>query len=847
MYDWILFFNELTKKAIENKTNIKEIARSILGEDHALLQWPIDPFTFIYVIASRNSEKNFIEIKRILDIESPVPQDRIFPTPRGNSNRGFHYNSGFSPLSEEEMWDFFEQSINAPHKNSIAELFEGALKIGNVDITKLTQALFLINPEYFIPIDDRTAILFPNKTTKELKNVIRNDGFSGYQELMSQLKTRFKGCEFWEMNRLAYAIVGENLKPDFDNWWYQISSQWDGEGEGDFIDKWFEDSSIAIGHTEGDFLETFKNVSKGNIVIAKKGMSIFHGIGVILNNSITSAIDARPITRDILWILKDKSKDIKHFNRVTICQTQKEEVYEQISDFYPEIWNFLSSFSSKNQSEPTTVIGENNMSLNFPKNQILYGPPGTGKTYSTIDEALKICDVEIDDWSDRKELKSNFDRLVSEGRIVFTTFHQSMSYEDFIEGIKPVLEDSTRNEVSYKIEKGLFSKIAIKSLYSIISENEDFAGKSSEILDFSTAYDQYIAELEESLTSKEAVQIKTRNGHIIVDSISEQRNLSVTHPGRERRYTVSKNRLSQLQKVFKDVNQVKNIDLEFRVAIGGSNSTCYWAVLKEVQKYIKNNNSLTKKEKSLTNPSYDDMEQYNENFIDNDFSVITGKPHVLIIDEINRGNISAIFGELITLIEDDKRLGASEELKVDLPYSKKKFCVPSNLYIIGTMNTADRSVESLDAALRRRFSFTEIMPEPELLAKDDFSGLKIAHYENGINLKEMLIKINSRIEKLKDRDHTIGHSYFYSLLKFNDGEDLRQELINIFKNKIIPLLEEYFYGDWEKIGMILGNSFVEKVENNIKFASGFDESSDYDEISYAITESTDWNFVSIYE
>ena len=168
--------------------------------------------------------------------------------------------------------------------------------------------------------------------------------------------------------------------------------------------------------------------------------------------------------------------------------------------------------------------------------------------------------------------------------------------------------------------------------------------------------------------------------------------------------------------------------------------------------------------------------------------------YALFIDEINRGNVSAIFGELITLIENDKRIGAANELRVKLPYSKKEFGVPKNLYIIGTMNTADRSVEALDTALRRRFCFTELMPEPQLLETIVFKNF---------TLKEVLETINNRIVALLDRDHTIGHSYFMQL-NSNDIKGLKA----VFENNIIPLLQEYFYHDYEKIALVLGEGFV---------------------------------------
>jgi 5-methylcytosine-specific restriction protein B len=246
-----------------------------------------------------------------------------------------------------------------------------------------------------------------------------------------------------------------------------------------------------------------------------------------------------------------------------------------------------------------------------------------------------------------------------------------------------------------------------------------------------------------------------------------------------------------------------------------------------------------------------------------------GEPFVLIIDEINRGNVSQIFGELITLIEEDKREGKLEALDVILPYSKEPFSVPSNIYIIGTMNTADRSVEALDTALRRRFVFEEKGPQPNLLTSSQIhrrfwndwepwaeikeynyekiekelweflgvefldkkayirygdsevqSGFTIEEFESaiegkltytGIDLSNMLTTINSRIEVLLSRDHQIGHSYF---MKVYSEEDLK----TAFYKSIIPLLQEYFYGDYGKIGLVLGRGFVETVTSQKPFA-----------------------------
>ena len=203
------------------------------------------------------------------------------------------------------------------------------------------------------------------------------------------------------------------------------------------------------------------------------------------------------------------------------------------------------------------------------------------------------------------------------------------------------------------------------------------------------------------------------------------------------------------------------------------------------------------------------------------------KKYVLIIDEINRGNVSSIFGELITLIEKDKRAGSTEELEITLPYSKEPFKVPSNVYIIGTMNTADRSVEALDTALRRRFSFKEIMPDDKVITEKNFKDYDRASIMN---------LINQRIEVLLDRNYTLGHSYF-----------IKEDFKNSFENEIIPLLQEYFYNDYGKIGLVLGKGFVREKEitknNNKNIFADFDTKNEVDIVkSYELIPFNDINF-----
>ncbi len=299
----------------------------------------------------------------------------------------------------------------------------------------------------------------------------------------------------------------------------------------------------------------------------------------------------------------------------------------------------------------------------FDKNLILYGPPGTGKTYNSVIYAVAICDGKpIDELTDYDAVMSRYNELKKAGRISFTTFHQSYGYEEFIEGIKPII-DENKHDIGYTIEPGVFKK---------------FCDNAKSITRTSTGIESTVIE---------------------------------------------------------------------------------------------------------------------ENT----------EPYVFIIDEINRGNISKIFGELITLIESTKREGMPEAASAILPYSGDEFSVPSNVYILGTMNTADRSIALMDTALRRRFQFVEMMPDSDVLRK--------IHADNveDLDVAAMLDKINERIEFLYDREHTIGHAFFTDL---KDDATL-EKLQSIFEKSVIPLLQEYFYEDYQKIQLVLGDNA--KSDDSLKF------------------------------
>jgi len=506
-----------------------------------------------------------------------------------------------------------------------------------------------------------------------------------------------------------------------------------------------------------------------------------------------------------------------------------------------------------------------------PLNLLMFGPPGTGKTYNSINKAVAIISTGTM-LRTRKEIKSLYDQLAMKNKIFFTTFHQSMSYEDFIEGIKPILSDPDTQKVNYRIEDGIFKRacaVAGYESYKLFVENE----KKDSAYSFDDMYESFLASIQKQLDAQQPPVYKALNNRAVtIKEINSQDSIIIRSKRNSEKKSarLTKENIKKLYDRFESIDEITDIaQVEDIIQVTGKFQQFYaiFSALKEFEKdYEPGEDSSAEDEEDKD--IEDKVDEFNEGAYKQAILQYGRKaaPVVLIIDEINRGNVSQVFGELITLIEGDKRLGGDESLEVILPYSKKLFSVPPNLYIIGTMNTADRSVEGLDTALRRRFVFEEIPPQEDLifnklteayvtkfkemwandyedpqwlayegpfltLITDQYAYKKINRddlksniqqdennggYENAKQLFitsniqfypcEIMRVINRRLEKLLDKDHKIGHSYFMDINSF-------EELKPIFFTKIIPLLQEYFFGDFGKIGLVIGKGFFEEVEN----------------------------------
>ena len=667
LFQWVPWFGELAEKVREGRREglvkrSKEVdwaggRRAVLeqGDENA------DPLTFFYHLAeiaggkAEKREKVYSSVAEVFEIESNLDyklSDRfIFPTPPGLAV--LFNNSGADPRL---LWKMFDQACSldgASYGGDSADTFARTLQIKGVGVAKLTQVLFLINPRVFLPFDANAVF---SLNIGSFSKPPPKMSWTEYVDEMRGIQAAFPGCQPYEVNLVGYLWKKGDL-PRKGNRWYQIEASDDGwrqfRGQnwvhhgGREDTRWPREGAV-LSEPKGDY--GLVEPQPGDVVLVRSGIREGRGIGIVYRNDHAEQSHRRGRIH-VLWVNKKQAPLAASMPATTFSRAGRAafEAFAR-SDAYSATVALLPRPNGPEPPPPPPPVRHD-------LNTILYGPPGTGKTWHTVTRAVAIVEgrkaSEVAQ-EDRPAVKQRFDEHRAAKRIEMVTFHQNTTYEDFVEGIRPVL-----------------------------TEGGDRAAAAS----------------------------------------PERRDAG------EVQYEMSRG-------VFRRIAERAANDLDHR--------------------------------------------------------------YVLIIDEINRGNIARIFGELITLIEDSKRIGQHDEARVTLPGSKTDFGVPANLHVLGTMNTADRSIALLDTALRRRFVFEEMMPDP--------SHSDIATDLDGVDCGKLLDAMNRRIAVLLDREHQIGHTY---LLRVNT----LTALARTFRNRIMPLLQEYFYDDWEKIRAVLNdNGFVLKSD-----------------------------------
>ena len=521
-------------------------------------------------------------------------------------------------------------------------------------------------------------------------------------------------------------------------------------------------------------------ISVGDIIIPKRGRQEYLGYGIV-----TSAYyydtnkETYQKSRRVNW----KKKGVWEERDGTI-------VLKTLTDItkYPDYVKQLIKLIGIESDE--VVNNTNNSKMNLSLNTILYGPPGTGKTHILKNQYMDL----------------------------FTTTELSITRKEYI---REVIQNCTWWEVIALTILGT-SKTNVADIV-----NHEYIQIKRQLSNSNTIRQTIWGQLQ-SHTIEECENVKYQNRiSPLIFNKRENAEWEISYKDLEEQAP----EILELKSKLDDFDSVPNKRIERFEFLTFHQSYSYEDFIEGIKPNLSGNDISYTIEEGV----FQKMCNRARNDSSNNYAIF--------IDEINRGNISSIFGELITLIEDDKREGSRNEIKAKLPYSQKLFSVPRNLYIIGTMNTADRSVEALDTALRRRFSFVEMNPEPSKLNSSEFNC-------EGINLEALLSAINSRIEKLLDKDYCIGHSYFMTI---DNRQDPLNEIKVIFQNKILPLLQEYFYGDWGKIMLVLGGEFVEVKKNSVKFlaTNSYEDFEEYEDKSvYDFRQSSGWtidSFKSIYE
>lgn len=782
-YTWVEFNKELFEKIAkfdDKRVELKRIVGDCFKKAMGKFEYPnkeMDPFSPVSMMTAFADEKRAkicAELKAALGINASVPSDfKAEPTMNPTLSRFVATENGVN--YSNIIWNFFKkarQFVNGYlSEDEFIKTFDESC-IYLVKGTKLSMALFWMYPEKYTTLDST------------LRNFIEG-------------RYNFRKIEK-DFNGETYISANKEINDKLKEWGYKSLLELSEDAWKNPI--YFDDYDSGI--TKEKWIELLSREDDATKDIVKILMYIKKEGGSASCTSLSKKYGNNDnYYRNKVWQYGKKvyeitdcpppigeSETTEYWPILFTGRAKRKKELGQliwiIRDEISEALDELNIEESKETNEKVKVI-------EMDKNIILYGPPGTGKTYSTYKMAVDIIEGNDPNTpAEFKDVKKKYDEYRKQGRIGFVTFHQSYSYEEFIEGIRPKVDES-ESTLDYELKDGVFKK------FCDVANSATSKLSRAEINENPTIWKVSLKGTGDNEVRAECL----KNNHIRIgwDEYGEvlTDDMDYFKGGRDN-LDAFYNKMSEGDVVLSCYSS-KTID-----AVGIVTGPARYDDKYDEYKRVRDVEWL----KKFTGEKYDIYEMngrvsmtlstvYRLNRLSKkDIAEIIGKDtkitsksekkYVFIIDEINRGNVSRIFGEMITLMEESKRLGEEEELEITLPYSGKPFGIPSNVYIIGTMNTADRSLVSLDSALRRRFSFVEMLPDYSLIT-DNCESVDVRH---------LLKTINGRIAKCFDNEHVIGHSY---LMNVNSIMDLKK----VFQKKIIPLLQEYFYDDIDNLVEVL--------------------------------------------
>jgi len=817
-FTWAPFYQELAQKIAEYDAARKDLLGLLLdalNEQEMSTDWlqdkdvagtripldAIDPFTFFAAFNRGISEKNRIgiltSVHRRLQLSAEVPSDfHGIPVVDNRNTWFFAYQDTRPAGAIDDLWGLFLECIGKPAVELTAEVFERVVRA--VGLGKTTMGLFWVNPEQYLSLDGVMQAFIKDHVPKI--NINKATTLGGYAEVVSLVQAAFPGKRFCDVSLEAWMSKSDSRRA---HWVMALGEQsefWDDCQAKGIVRVGWDSMNADLGklsegelrklnqHSKaGDYkgIREFVRVMKpGDRVFIKRGTKDIIAYGEIAGDYYFEPdLDEYRHTRPARWLKTGNWHIPEGMTKLpvkTLTPTGKESRTKEL----------LSLIDWKQQGPG----GDPAEPISLPSlNVILYGPPGTGKTYTLKEKFFPL-------FSEKKtKTKEQFAR-------------ELVSALSWWEVLAAAMYDFTRSDLSV-------SEILDHLL--LAAKVQQTRNKHPRAAVWATL---------QSHTKEECAQV----------NYSRRVPPLLFSKGKDSRWSVDremvKNELPDIAEVCEQLKSFTPIETDVcrYKFVTFHQSFCYEDFVEGIKPEVRKEGEEAEEEQGKI--VYIEKKGVFWKLAE-EARQDPAHPYALFIDEINRGNVASIFGELITLIEDDKRLGpdgnpeAPGAWTVTLPYSREKFGVPRNLHIIGTMNTADRSVEALDTALRRRFSFVAKFPEPEILKEWQPAGF-------GVDLERLLTVINQRLELLLDKDHTIGHSY---LMGLRDTADPLAELRRSFSNKILPLLQEFFYGNPARIGMVLGNAFVQKKDSAPGLAQGdWDLGEAEDQDAYDFTDPKKW-------